>query len=340
MVIDLSTNIEEIAYYSWADKSVKVAHIDTSNHTVTLVKPPSYGLRIGHYTNTGPGQGFAFQGGYFKFFNILGELDEPGEYYLDRMTGNLYVWPPTHYGAVRNSDVIYASLLDDCVVLRNASNIAFKDFTLEACRRSGFVANAIHDVTFENLEVRNTGAYAINVNGRDVTITKCDIHDCDGGVRIEGGVRTTLESSGHVVTDNKIWKFSREGAVGYNAVEMSGVGNLVRYNHMFEGQYDAVHWSGNDHVIEYNHIHHTCMNSSDCGALMCGRDWTARGVVIRYNYIHHTLRKVPGSAVRGIMLDDQYSSVTIEYNVFSDRITIVKEARVQETNINQNKILR
>lgn len=43
-----------------------------------------------------------------------------------------------------------------------------------------------------------------------------------------------------------------------------------------------------------------------------------RGNIIRKNHIHHTLRRVPGADVRGIMLDDQYSSVTIEENVFYD----------------------
>ena len=43
-----------------------------------------------------------------------------------------------------------------------------------------------------------------------------------------------------------------------------------------------------------------------------------RGNIIRYNYIHHTLRLVPGADVRGIMLDDQYSSALIEKNVFFD----------------------
>lgn len=43
-----------------------------------------------------------------------------------------------------------------------------------------------------------------------------------------------------------------------------------------------------------------------------------RGNVIRYNHIHHTLRYFPGAQVRGIMLDDEYSSVNIEHNVFYD----------------------
>nr|KAG5688234.1 hypothetical protein BaRGS_034276 [Batillaria attramentaria] len=75
---------------------------------------------------------------------------------------------------------------------------------------------------------------------------------------------------------------------------------------------------GNDHVIEYNHVHHMCWNASDCGALHTGRQWTWRGNVVRYNYIHHTLRYMPGADVRGIMLDDEYSSALIEHNVFFD----------------------
>jgi len=43
-----------------------------------------------------------------------------------------------------------------------------------------------------------------------------------------------------------------------------------------------------------------------------------RGNVIRYNHIHDTKRLQPGADVRGIMLDDQYSSALIEHNVFHD----------------------
>lgn len=41
-----------------------------------------------------------------------------------------------------------------------------------------------------------------------------------------------------------------------------------------------------------------------------------RGTVIRYNHIHHNLQYYYGADVRGVMLDDQYSSVLVEKNVF------------------------
>ena len=69
-----------------------------------------------------------------------------------------------------------------------------------------------------------------------------------------GGNRKTLEPSGHVVEDNEIWRYSREGAVGYNAVKLNGgVGTLVRYNHMHVGQYDAVKYQVHCNRL-HNHI--------------------------------------------------------------------------------------
>ena len=34
------------------------------------------------------------EGGYYYFFNVLEELDAPGEYYIDRDNGILYFYPP------------------------------------------------------------------------------------------------------------------------------------------------------------------------------------------------------------------------------------------------------
>ena len=39
-----------------------------------------------------------------------------------------------------------------------------------------------------------------------------------------------------------MWRYSREGAAGYDAVSAFGVGTLVRYNHIHEGQYNAIRY--------------------------------------------------------------------------------------------------
>ncbi|KAH3692090.1 hypothetical protein DPMN_193901 [Dreissena polymorpha] len=306
-------------YWSWADRSVKVASLNASTNTVTVVKNPLYGLRIGHFGGPLEQVRSDDQGGYFRFYNVFSELDQPGEYYMDKNSGNLYVWMPNKDGNINSSDITYVSLINDCInIVQNVHQITLTDFTLEACRGHGIYGVNVHDIQIQNMEIRNTGLTGAMLTGdsRDVTITQCMIHDVGGGIFLSGGNRALLESSGAVIENNEIYDFSRLGAVGYHAMALYGVGHLIRHNTIYNGQYTGIWYMGNDIVMEYNHVHHTCVNSSDCGALHTGRDWTTRGNIIRYNLVTDTLRLVPGSNVRGVMLDDQSSSTTIVNNVF------------------------
>ncbi|KAK7468006.1 hypothetical protein BaRGS_00036750 [Batillaria attramentaria] len=306
---------------SWADSSLPVSSVDPHTHTITLAKDSQYGLRVGHYTPTGPQVGNALQGGYFRVINMLCEIDQPGEYYIDRTTKKLYVWPNTPHQTLTSSDVVYGSMLPQCLKIeKRFTDLHFEDFTIEGCRQFGVDANSVSGLTFSNMEFKNTGSFGIHCTGdcRRVSVLASEFHDVGGGMYIAGGDRTTLTSSEIVVRDNHLWEFSRCGAFPGDAIHVAGVGARVEHNHVHHGQYSGIRWNGNDHVIEYNHVHHMCWNASDCGALHTGRQWTWRGNVVRYNYIHHTLRYMPGADVRGIMLDDEYSSALIEHNVFFD----------------------
>ena len=66
--------------WPWADSYEKVKSIDTKTREI-YTEPPHgcYGYQA-HKR--------------WRALNLLEELDEPGEYYLDRKTGILYFWPP------------------------------------------------------------------------------------------------------------------------------------------------------------------------------------------------------------------------------------------------------
>ncbi|KAK6183836.1 hypothetical protein SNE40_006427 [Patella caerulea] len=307
-------------FFSWADQSAEIASVNTSSHEITLTAPTKYGLKTGHLQKKDNIKvGDAQQGGYFRVINMLSELDQPGEYYIDRSTGILYMWPNTPTGYLNDSDIIYASILDDCIsIAKGANNITFQDFTIQACRRFGIDGTDLESVSFLNLEAKNLGSYGIRSAGdsRNITVSGCEIHDTDGGINVSGGDRIDLIPSGNVIEDNHIYKVGRETSVGADGISHSGVNNIIRNNYLHHGTYSCIMWSGNDHIMEYNHFEDCCQNATDGGAVHCGRDWTMRGNHIRYNYFQNTLRTWPGGQIRGIMLDDEFSSVTIEHNVF------------------------
>ncbi len=67
--------------WDWADSYEHVASIDLEQHLIKTAPP--YGV-------------YNFRKGQrFYFLNILEELDQPGEWFLDHKTGVLYFWPPS-----------------------------------------------------------------------------------------------------------------------------------------------------------------------------------------------------------------------------------------------------
>src|SRR5206468_3122748 len=70
--------------WDWADSYEHVAQIDEEKGIVRTEAPHGvYGYRVGQR---------------FYFVNVLEELDSPGEWYLDRRSGVLYVWLPERAG--------------------------------------------------------------------------------------------------------------------------------------------------------------------------------------------------------------------------------------------------
>ncbi len=70
-------------HYGFADDKILVASIDTVKREVQFASPHMYGLGSGENFNQ------------YVALNMLEELDEPGEWYVDRSSGKLYVWPPS-----------------------------------------------------------------------------------------------------------------------------------------------------------------------------------------------------------------------------------------------------
>ncbi len=67
-------------FWDWADERHKITSIEGDK--ITLAPPNhGYGYRKGQY---------------FYGFNLLSEIDQPGEWYLDRESGKLYVLPPNN----------------------------------------------------------------------------------------------------------------------------------------------------------------------------------------------------------------------------------------------------
>jgi hypothetical protein len=286
-------------FWDWADERQPVESIDTARHTISL-KPPyhTYGYRKGQW---------------YYAFNLLSELDSPGEWYLDRETGVLYFWPPAPLQQGRPT----VSVAPTLVALHGVSYVTMRGFTVEAARGTAItVDGGAHD-TISDCTIRNVGGYAVRVaGGEHHTVARCDIYQTgDGGIILEGGDRKTLTPAGHCAEDNHIHHYGRWNRMYQPAIRLSGVGNRAAHNLIHDAPHQAVDFSGNDHVIEFNEIYAVCTESNDAGATYAGRDWTWRGNVIRYNYFHD-IRGFQDQGCVGVYLDDMLCGTMIIGNIF------------------------
>jgi len=243
--------------------------------------------------------------------NLLSELDQPGEFYLDRQGGLLYFWPPD-----RTGDTVL-SLATGIIQTDQLSHVTFQGFTIEACRGTAIRIDKGTACAVVACTIRNTGQQGVVVNGGDHhTVYGCDVYETGaGGLFLSGGDRPTLRPAGHNAENNHVHHYSRRARTYKSAIAISGVGNRIAHNLVHDGPHMALAAGGNDHLVEYNEIHNVVYESGDAGAFYVGRDWTQRGTILRYNYWHQIVGAT-GHGGMTIYLDDQHCGHTIHGNLF------------------------
>ena len=285
--------------YDWAEQRHRVVSIDTRRRVIRL-QPPyhQYGYR---------------KGAEFYAYNLLCELDRPGEWYLDRGTGVLYFWPPSK----PETGPAVVSLLPVVLKMKNVSHVVFRGIIFEGARGSGIEILDGGYCRIEDCTVRNVGGDGIVVRGgadhdvRDCVITQTG----KGGVFLEGGDRQTLSPAGHSVSGCFIHATCRRDPSGQTGARLEGVGNRAVHNLFRDIPGAAVWFGGNDHSIEYNEICAVMTQANDGGAVAAGRDTTFRGNKIRYNYFHHIYGYKQGGTT-AVYLDDMFGSAEVRGNIF------------------------
>ncbi len=108
--------------YPWADNHLPVASIETTTGAITVTGAAIGGI---HPTVQGGGPSPVYA------YNLLEEITQPGEWYLDRTTGTLYLWPPAN---LAQHDLEVSVLSTPLVTTTGASHVILQEITMEATR--------------------------------------------------------------------------------------------------------------------------------------------------------------------------------------------------------------
>jgi len=291
----------------YADLHETVTSIDTASRRVTLADTPYF-----KYTTNSR----------YYFYNVLEELDEPGEFFVDRTAGILYFWPP---GPVGSGDVLITELEEPLIKLDGASHITFDGLILEATRHNGFDITGGTGCIIEHCTVRNIGGTAIQLTeGSDHTVRNCTVAYCDeDGIAAENCSNITVHNN--VIHDFALAARTYHPGVLIGAGESKRSNNCtVTHNEIYNAPQQGILCYGSNNLFEYNEVHHCVQETHDSGALyMNGRGAAQPGNVIRYNYFHHNRTNLNDSPAAGyrafaasVYLDDGMTYTEIFGNLF------------------------
>lgn len=302
--------------WDWADDNLKVQSLNTETNQIEAAHPSYYG--IGNSKR-------------FYAYNLLCEIDIPGEWYLDRTNGMLYVYPETDI----KSSTAQLSVLDKPLIsMDHASNITIQDITFEISCGHGIKMMDCSNNLVADCTLRRLGQKAVVIGdseaafdgtmlmdsesggGRNNGVVSCDIYETGaGGISIIGGDRDTLTPARNYAENNHIYDYARIIRTYTPAIGLNGVGNRASNNLIHNAPHMAIQFRGNDLIIENNEIYDVCQETADAGVIYSARDWTYRGNIIRDNYIHH-ISTLGGLGSYAIYLDDLMSSTEVTGNVF------------------------
>jgi len=330
----------------YADDNIGIESIDTVENTIKLKNPHIFGITKTNREHEWTGRNT----GYYAY-NILEEIDMPGEYYIDHETGVLYYYPAKNFD---DAKIVVSLLEEPLLALEGVSNIIFEGVTIEYGKGMGVYIERGRNNKFRGCTVRNFGTLAFmfgkgitgadypiheftgslksraignlkahhyqntqfyNFPGKNHGIIGCDIYYTGtGGLVLSGGNRTTLERGNNYIENSNIHTFNRHNKTYAAGITLYGVGNSIKHCYIHDAPHQGIALFGNEHLIEYNKFEELVKNVHDNGAIYMGRNPSERGNVIQYNYFANLGKE--GYKNCALHMDDGSSDFVVKGNIF------------------------
>lgn len=300
---ECSGAIHAFPRFKWNDAALEILSID--NNTVHVDSTDAiYGFKNG-----------------FKYYayNMLCEMDRPGEYHIDTRSGRLTWMVPSGYSHGQDEVSIPVFTGRYMLTITGSSDVTVEGLEFRGARNSAVLISGSEDISLEKCRVSGTGADAVIVTDcKDVRIASCLIeHSGLEGILSKGGDRKSLEHAGYVFENNVVRHFSELKYTYHSGIRFTGCGAEIRGNELYDCPSVAIGLRGNDIIIEKNHLHDLAGEGDDQGALDLYGNYYLRGIVVRDNLWENiTGRKDAIYGAAAIRLDDMISGVEIRGNHF------------------------
>lgn len=312
--------------YDYSYARISGDYVDVENKVIHTDPPAS--TNSFNYTNN-----FTKR---WKAFNLLEEIDLPGEYCIDSDNLLLYYYPQ---GDISDSRLELSLMGGNLITVTGAKNITFQGLTFTQCGKIALNMKDVDNVDVLSCTFRDISGSGLFISGTKEAETNKDYwqrEDLDASYNVDikdnvfikigalpmsvsGGNVDYLIPSNNFIENNFIYDYAN--LTNHNmagGIHIEGCGVTVRHNNVGYSAASAMAIGGNNHLIEYNEFYEVLRENQDAGVIYQGRNAIARGTTIRYNYIHDAipLGAMSQSSQVGVYLDDCQLGLNIYNNFF------------------------
>jgi hypothetical protein len=257
---------------------------DDSGHSWHEVSGLSRGDSSVGLSDGGPADGIG-AGQWFRAVNVLEELDQPGEWWVDPVQSKLVLLPATEDQLAETELAVVAHAF----VLEGTKWATIAGLRVEATRSHAVSAVATTSLLLDDVAIGNPGGWGVRVVGGQAAILEdVSVRGAgEGGILLSGGDRATLAAAEHVVRGAVVSEFGRVGRMASPGIRLEGVGSRVTGSTVEVGPQAGIEFTGNDHRIDNTTLRDLCRESGSAAAIVGDGDWTTRGTVIENNTFQH-----------------------------------------------------
>ncbi len=222
----------------------------------------------------------------WRMVNLLEEVTEPGEYWLDRERGLLYFQPPGGRAPGSEGEAVVSWLAEPLLRLDPSSgHLRFEGLAFESGQRDLVLVRGEGHV-FERCTFRNAAGDGLVLFGEGHRVERAQVYGLGSlGIVVAG------DSRGITISDTEVHHVGRYLHNWSSGVALGGDEQTLRNCALHDLPWSAISLGARHSVIELNEFYATQQVGCDSGTIYGGGD--DMETVIRYNHFHDVPRAPP-----------------------------------------------
>jgi len=281
-------------YAEWRKQYVQVRSFNPEKMSVRSVQASQYGARYvkdnEHY-----------------YFNIMEELDIPGEWFIDYETGMFYIFPVS--SDFKDMNISISTTSNDIVTFDNCSNVVLNGITVTTGGNNGITMNGVRNLV-QNCVIENVVKYGVEMHSEKSGLISSVVKGTGNfSVHVYPRESSSILSNTTFLTPTRNFVqncYLYNGLRGiYNS---GGVQNIFSHNCVMNSQAMSINmYSGNEMIVEYNEVVGGPYATLDSAQVYVAGTGNSRGDHVRYNYFHDSRSDGSEKHPNAVYFDDRAS---------------------------------